>query len=85
MISHIKCYMVLFKADDITIDTLAEWLTRQPAKLFPSGACVRITQVSITFCIFCSWRAYKFLAGSTAIIMRCMGYAQFTSSPSNER
>jgi hypothetical protein len=27
--------------------TLAEWLTRCPAKAIPSGACVRITQVSI--------------------------------------
>ncbi|KAK8206644.1 hypothetical protein M8818_004478 [Zalaria obscura] len=26
--------------------TLAEWLTRCPAKAIPSGACVRITQVS---------------------------------------
>lgn len=26
--------------------TLAEWLTRWPAKPIPSGACVRITQVS---------------------------------------
>jgi hypothetical protein len=34
--------------------TLAEWLTRCPAKAIPSGACVRITQVSIkiSFCIF---------------------------------
>ena len=32
--------------------TLAEWLTRCPAKAIPSGACVRITQVSINrfFC-----------------------------------
>ena len=32
--------------------TLAEWLTRCPAKAIPSGACVRITQVSISrfFC-----------------------------------
>jgi hypothetical protein len=29
--------------------TLAEWLTRCPAKAIPSGACVRITQVSLTF------------------------------------
>jgi hypothetical protein len=29
--------------------TLAEWLTRCPAKAIPSGACVRITQVSISF------------------------------------
>ena len=34
--------------------TLAEWLTRCPAKAIPSGACVRITQVSINrfFCFF---------------------------------
>jgi hypothetical protein len=34
--------------------TLAEWLTRCPAKAIPSGACVRITQVSIKLssCIF---------------------------------
>ena len=31
---------------------MAEWLTRQPAKLFPSGACVRITPVSISFFVF---------------------------------
>src|SRR5690349_21850092 len=28
-------------------DTLAEWLTRQPRKLVPSGAQVRILQVSL--------------------------------------
>lgn len=32
-----------------TTGTLAEWLTRCPAKAIPSGACVRITQVSRSF------------------------------------
>jgi hypothetical protein len=32
--------------------TLAEWLTRCPAKAIPSGACVRITQVSIMLSFF---------------------------------
>jgi hypothetical protein len=43
--NHLICY-----------GTLAEWLTRCPAKAIPSGACVRITQVSINqfFCFsFC--------------------------------
>jgi hypothetical protein len=42
--------------------TLAEWLTRGPAKLISSEACVRITQVSIQ-CLFCfvlgSWERGK--------------------------
>jgi hypothetical protein len=35
-----------------TNGTLAEWLTRGPAKPVPSGASVRITQVSILFDFF---------------------------------
>jgi hypothetical protein len=41
---------VEFSHQELTVfndGTLAEWLTRCPAKAIPSGACVRITQVSI--------------------------------------
>jgi hypothetical protein len=34
--------------------TLAEWLTRRPAKALPSGAQVRILQVTIFFLFFWS-------------------------------
>jgi hypothetical protein len=38
--------------------TLAEWLTRGPAKLISSEACVRITQVSTQF-LFAFWSATR--------------------------
>lgn len=47
-----------------TQGTMAEWLTRQPAKLFPSGAGVRISVVSnvaITILVFIECSEWVFL------------------------
>ena len=49
---HCFWYIIYPRYDQpINQGTLAEWLTRCPAKAIPSGACVRITQVSIFFWI----------------------------------
>ena len=41
--------LAMLTGQRMSTGTLAEWLTRCPAKAFPSGACVRITQVSFFF------------------------------------
>jgi hypothetical protein len=52
-------YIYVGKSPIIKTGTLAEWLTRCPAihisesQAFPSGASVRITQVSIFLLLFC--------------------------------
>ena len=43
--SH-QSHHVIYHRISSSTGTLAEWLTRCPAKAIPSGACVRITQVS---------------------------------------
>nr|POE47056.1 hypothetical protein CFP56_00388 [Quercus suber] len=58
--------------------TLAEWLTRCPAKAVPSGACVRITQVSILLPSI--WTSYLTLTFLLPIVL----YKNFDCTLSEE-